>query len=126
MSEVIKNIEPLDGHVLLQLQYVPKSMKSGIILATTARETEQYSRKFSRIVKAGENAFYTRTTGQKFANVNVGDFVIAPNIAGRIIKLKHPSDPQLAVSFVLTDDVHIEIKIYDPIAYLDSLEDQTR
>lgn len=120
MSEAINNIEPLDGHVLLQLQYVPQRTGK-IYLSSEIRETEQYSKKFSKVVRVGENAFYTRTTGQKFANVKVGDYVIAPNIAGRIIKIKHPNDPEMAVSFVLTDDVHVEIKIHDPVTYLNDL-----
>jgi co-chaperonin GroES (HSP10) len=119
-SELVKDIEPLDGRVLLQMQCV--SNKVGKILLTESTKKEfQYSKKLSKVVKKGEHAFYDTRSGRKWIDINTGDYVISPNIAGRVINFKHPHKEDTTILFVVVDDVHVELKVANPIDYLKNL-----
>lgn len=120
IQDIVDEIGPLDGRILMQLQYEP--VQRGLIerISETV-EADQFARTLSKVISMGEHAFYDKRTGRKWIDINPGDYVIAPSIQGKRIEVRHPSDSKAKIHLLVIDDVHIAIKIRNPLKYLNYL-----
>lgn len=120
ITDIAANIEPLDDRVLLQIQCAPKT-SSSIVLIDSVKEAEQFQRTLCKVINVGSNAFYSKATGRKWVDVNIGDYVIAPRTSGQRLLVEHPNKDELPIHLLLVEDVSVFVKINNPVDYLKNL-----
>lgn len=97
---------PFGSRVVVQLRRVKSTTKSGIILATSTKETEAWNTQVARIVKLGPLAFCKRDSGEPWAEgvwAKVGDFVRVPRWGGDRWSVKHKDGLTEVVFLVMND-----------------------
>lgn len=76
---------PYGHRVVVQVRRVVNKTKSGIILSTSAKETEIYNSQVGKIIAMGPLAFRMRSTGEPWPEGvwgKVGDYVKVPRWGG--------------------------------------------
>lgn len=118
VSELVDAVEPVDGQLLLQLQYEPKYVGAIALLDDTAQK-HQLHKTCCKVVKIGTNAFVPKQNpnGRPWIDLGVGDFVLSPSMQGRRIRVPHPTLPDGQIHFIICNDVDIELKILNPVTF---------
>lgn len=116
-----KVVQPLDGKVLLQVQY-EDNRRGAIIVTDDFQEKEQLHRTMCKIVGIGEHAGYSKTTGRQWIKLAIGDYVLIPSMQGRRMRVVHPDNHDQLIHFVLCDDADIELRINNPETFYNTLK----
>lgn len=83
---------PFGSRTVVQLRGVKNTTKSGIILATSTKDSEAWNTQVARIVKLGPLAFCKRDSGEPWSEglwAQVGDYVRVPRWGGDRWSVKH-------------------------------------
>lgn len=83
---------PFGSRVVVQLRGVKSTTKSGIILASSTKDSEAWNTQVARIVKLGPLAFCKRDSGEPWAEgvwAKVDDYVRVPRWGGDRWSVKH-------------------------------------
>lgn len=95
---------PLGGHVLLQLETVQETTKSGLVyLPTHTKDDNEYLMQVAKLVAIGDLAFKNKETGEPWFGIwpQVGNIVRIPTHGGDRFKVD-------GTVFVMFKDAHIE------------------
>lgn len=110
--------KPFGSRVVVQLRRVKSTTKSGIILASSTKESEAWNTQVARIVELGPLAFRKRDSGEAWPEgiwAAIGDFVRVPRWGGDRWSVK-ASDGLTDVVFLVLNDHELIGKVTgDPL-----------
>ena len=121
-TAILEKVGDLDGvdvfgsDVLVALYIPPEKTKSGIILADSTRDESRWQGKVGLILKLGNTA-YVDDDGNKFRDINVGDWVVFRPSDGwpfQINTMKSRISRESVVDCRVVSDINIRCRVSHP------------
>lgn len=112
----LTGVEIFGSDVLVALYIPPEKTKSGIILADSTREESRWQGKVGLILKLGTTA-YVDDQGNKFRDINVGDWVVFRPSDGwpfQLNTMKSRITKDSIVDCRVVTDIHIRCRVAHP------------
>ena len=112
----LTGVEVFGSDVLVALYIPPEKTKSGIILADTTREESRWQGKVGLILKLGNTA-YVDEDGNKFRDINVGDWVVFRPSDGwpfQLNTMKSRISKDGVIDCRVVNDIHIRCRVQHP------------
>ena len=112
----LTDVEVFGNDILVALYIRPQKTKSGIILADATRDEDRYQGKAGLILKIGPTA-YVDDDGNKFRDINVGDWVVFRPSDGWPVSLNGVgSGSRDAIPCRVISDINIRLRVSSPDA----------
>ena len=121
-TAILEKVGDLDGvdvfgsDVLVALYIPPEKTKSGIILADSTRDESRWQGKVGLILKLGNTA-YVDDDGNKFRDINVGDWVVFRPSDGwpfQLNTMQSRISRDGIVDCRVVNDIHIRCRVAHP------------
>jgi co-chaperonin GroES (HSP10) len=112
----LENLEVFGSDVLMALYLRPEKTKSGIILADTTRDEDRWQGKAGLVLKMGSTAFVDEE-GNKFRDINVGDWLIFRPSDGFPVTLNATTASSSygnAIPCRIVTDIHLRMRVDAP------------
>ena len=112
----LEGVEIFGSDVLVALYIPPEKTKSGIILSDATREESRWQGKVGLILKLGTTA-YVDEEGNKFRDINVGDWVVFRPSDGwpfQLNTMKSRISKDSVVDCRVVNDIHIRCRVSHP------------
>ena len=111
----LTNVEVFGSDILVALYLRPQKTKSGIILADSTRDEDKWQGKAGLILKLGPTA-YVDEDGNKFRDINVGDWVVFRPSDGWPVTLNAANSviSKDAIPCRVVNDIHIRLRVSSP------------